>query len=198
MTGCGAILTQGDRPVAYFSAKFSPAEINYTTTEQELCGVYKALKEWRCYLEGCIQLTIVTDHNPLLSLPTQLLLSRRQARWMEFFSRFKFTWKHTPGVKNPADPLSRLHVLLIKTCAVVAAYELEPNLVNRIPNRYQDDPRFSNRQFASKLSWRGGFWFDRLNRIAVPSTMVSDVIKAHHANLHSGHFGVDRTVETKD
>jgi hypothetical protein len=67
ITGCGAVLTQGGRPVAYFSSKFSSAEHNYTTGEQELLGVIKALKEWRCYLEGCVGLTVVTDHNPLTS-----------------------------------------------------------------------------------------------------------------------------------
>lgn len=49
--GTGALLMQGGRPVAYHSAKFIPAEINYTTTEQEMLGVIHALKVWRCYLE---------------------------------------------------------------------------------------------------------------------------------------------------
>ena len=64
LTGCGAVFTQEGRPVAYFSSKFSPAERNYTSGEQELLGIIKSLKEWRCYLEGSQGLSIVTDHNP--------------------------------------------------------------------------------------------------------------------------------------
>jgi hypothetical protein len=48
VTGCGAVLVQDGKPVAYFSSKFSDAERNYTTGEQELLGIIKALKEWRC------------------------------------------------------------------------------------------------------------------------------------------------------
>ena len=50
---------QDNKPVAYTSSKFIPAEHNYTTGEQELLGVFKALKEWRCYLEGS-----KTTYNP--------------------------------------------------------------------------------------------------------------------------------------
>ena len=75
MRGCGAILTQGDRPIAYYCAKFTSAEVNYGTGEQELLGIIKALKEWRCYLEGCKALKIVTDHNPLTYFMQQPILS---------------------------------------------------------------------------------------------------------------------------
>lgn len=102
VTRCGALLTQDQRPIAYFSAMFSPAEMNYTTTEQEMLGLVKALKHWRCYLEGCKGLTLVTDHHPLTYFPTQPTLSRRQARWNEFLSRFQFEVKHIPGLLNPA------------------------------------------------------------------------------------------------
>jgi len=82
----GAVLVQEGHPVAYYSRKFAPAEKNYTTGEQELLAQHDALLQWRCYLEGP-EITLVTDHNPLVYLVSQPLLSRRKARWMEFFSR---------------------------------------------------------------------------------------------------------------
>ena len=125
--GCGAILIQANRVVAYYSAKFIQAEGNYGTGEQELLGIIKALKEWRCYLEGCKELTIITDHNPLTYFLSQPLLSRRQARWSEFMLRFQFEIKHIKGVLNPADPLSRLFAIkgvwgtLSKRCKIPRA-----------------------------------------------------------------------------
>ena len=100
--------------------------MNYTTGEQEMLGIVKALKEWRCYLEGCRQLTIVTDHNPLTYFPTQTVLSRRQARWQEFLSRFTFTVRHRPGAGNPADALSRAHESTCSLLLAVTMAEVEP------------------------------------------------------------------------
>ena len=45
ITGCGAVLTQEGKPIAYFSSKFSSTERNYTTGEQEMLGIIKALSE---------------------------------------------------------------------------------------------------------------------------------------------------------
>ena len=107
VVGTGGVLMQEGKPIAYRSSKLTPAERNYTTGEQELLAVFQALTEWRCYVEGAVGLTLVTDHNPLTYLQSQATLSRRQARWMEFMSRFNYTWLYRPGRINVADPLSR-------------------------------------------------------------------------------------------
>ncbi|KAJ9522904.1 hypothetical protein QJQ45_023691 [Haematococcus lacustris] len=107
LQGVGAVLMQDGYPLAYLSKKLSSAERNYTTGEQELLALITACKEWRCYLEG-VPFTLFTDHKPLTALPTQKVLSRRQARWMEFLSRFTFDLQYLPGDANPADPLSRI------------------------------------------------------------------------------------------
>jgi hypothetical protein len=106
LRGCGAVLMQNERVIAYCSRKFTPAERNYTTGEQELLGLITALREWRCYLEGA-PVTLITDHNPLTYLDSQDQLSRRQVRWVEFLSRFQYTIVYQRGAVNIADPLSR-------------------------------------------------------------------------------------------
>lgn len=50
-----------------------PAEVNYTTGEQELLAVVHACKTWRCYLEG-VQFTVVTDNNLLVHPPTSRII----------------------------------------------------------------------------------------------------------------------------
>ena len=118
LLGTGGLLMQEGHPVAYTSKKFTPAERNYTTTEQEMLGVIRALTEWRYACEGP-QITVQTDHNPLVYLPEQAQVSRRCARWLEFLSRFNIKWEYKPGRTNIADPLSRNPALAM---GVVAAY----------------------------------------------------------------------------
>ena len=108
--GIGAVLMQEGQPVAYLSRKLQGAELNYTTTEQELLASITAMRTWRCLLEGLPreQVTLVTDHYPNTYLPTQPEMSRRQARWSEFLQRFNFRWEYRPGRRNVADPVSRM------------------------------------------------------------------------------------------
>ena len=104
--GCGGVLMQEGRPVAYCGKKFDQTMTNWTTTEQELFGLVHALETWRCYLEG-VQFDLFTDHQPLVWLRTQPNLSRKQSRWLLYIQRFDMELKYIPGPKNPADALSR-------------------------------------------------------------------------------------------
>ena len=191
VTGCGAVLIQQDRPVAYFSSKFNAAEMNYSTTEQEQLGIIKALKEWRCYLEGCVGLEIVTDHNPLIHLQKQPMLSRRQARWQEFLSRFTFTIKHIAGAKNPADPLSRLPKIL---AMILHMTTCQSDLSDTIKAEYSTDPYFQIEKNLKKMTQEQGLWFYR-GRIVIPRGAREAVLAAHHDSADAGHFGMDRTYD---
>ena len=57
----------------------------------------------------------VTDSRPLTYMPTKGHLSRRQARWSAFLSRFDIIWEHRPGRVNVADPLPRKPSLMVAT-----------------------------------------------------------------------------------
>ncbi len=46
----GGVLSQDDKPVAYFSEKLNEAKQKYSTYEKELYAVIQALKKWRHYL----------------------------------------------------------------------------------------------------------------------------------------------------
>ncbi|KAJ9509747.1 hypothetical protein QJQ45_011393 [Haematococcus lacustris] len=128
LEGIGAVLMQDGYPLAYYSRKLIPAEVNYTTGEQELLALVSACQQWRCYLEG-VPFTLYTDHRPLISLPTQNILSRRQTRWMEFLARFSYTIEYLPGISNPADPLSRIPAATIQTCKGPGADNVKSILV---------------------------------------------------------------------
>ena len=48
--GCGAVLQQGGRAMAYISYRINKHERNDSTGEQELLAVIKALNHWQYYL----------------------------------------------------------------------------------------------------------------------------------------------------
>ena len=110
----GAILSQADesgelRPVAYYSKAMSAAERNYQVHDKELLAAIRALEEWRPYLEGnAHKVKIFSDHRNLEYFMTMKDLTRRQARWSLFLSRFDFTIVHHPGrLSVGPDQLSR-------------------------------------------------------------------------------------------
>lgn len=208
--GTGAVLLQNDRPVAFTSRKFSNAEKNYTTGEQELLGVINALKEWRCYLEGP-QITLVTDHHPLIYLQTQNTLSRRQTRWLEFLQRFHVAWEYRPGRTNVADPISRNPSLRYATpeaiLRVVTRSQATNPLRERIIAATKVDPWFSDKVNTSDLTQvADGLWQKSITSqiIQKPHTVLvvpndpelrRNIIQMHHDAPTAGHPGQTRTLE---
>jgi hypothetical protein len=109
----GVISQEGDgglwHPVAFRSESLTEAECNYQTWDREMLAIIRALEEWRHYLEGLPQpFKILTDHNNLTFWTTVQNLSRQQACWVLWLSRFDFTLTHKPGKANTlADALSQ-------------------------------------------------------------------------------------------
>ena len=95
------------RPVAFYSRKLTPAEVNYDVYNKEMLAIVETIRNWRCYLEG-YSFTIYTDHKNLSFFQTMKNLNRRQARWSELLSGFDFVITYHPGSLNgKADALSR-------------------------------------------------------------------------------------------
>jgi hypothetical protein len=110
----GAILSQPDdngilHPVAFYSRKFTPPEINYPVYDKELSAIIAAFQEWRPYLAGAQhRVQVITDHKNLLYFTTTRTLNRRQARWSNFLADYDFQIVFRPGTKHgKADALSR-------------------------------------------------------------------------------------------
>ena len=91
-------------PVAYFSKKYSPAECNYEIYDKELIAIIRCFEEWRPELESTPHpIRVLSDYKNLEYFMSTKLLSRRQARWSEFLSRFNFKIVYRPG-KAGAKP----------------------------------------------------------------------------------------------
>jgi len=111
----GAVLSQKDmqtdlwHPVAFFSKSLDVHERNYKIYDKELLVVIRGLEEYRHHLEGHPhKIEIWLDHQNLTFFRTAQKLTRRQARWALFMTRFDFVLYHKPGkTMQVEDPLSR-------------------------------------------------------------------------------------------
>jgi len=67
-----AVLTQRDdngvqHPCFFYSKPLSPVEKRYHTSEQEFLAIIRAIQEWRHYIDGAPEETIIwTDHNNII------------------------------------------------------------------------------------------------------------------------------------
>lgn len=106
-------------PIAFYSRKLSPAELNYEIHDKELLPIIEAYRHWRAYLEGANEPTLIyTDHKNLSHFFGEKVLSRRQTRWYETLSGHNYELLHRPGKLNSkADILSRRSDYAVNTKA---------------------------------------------------------------------------------
>ncbi|KAD6119863.1 hypothetical protein E3N88_11134 [Mikania micrantha] len=124
--GVGAILSQEDHPVAYFSKGFSPSNRFKSAYDRELLALVLAVQKWSHYLLGR-HFLIRTDHYTLKFLLEQRITTTEQQRLLLKLMPYDFSIVHKAGKENKgADALSRrphlgeLLTLIIPFCVEVA------------------------------------------------------------------------------
>ena len=75
----GAVISQDNKPIAFYSSKLYPAQVNYTNTERELLSIVETLKEFRNILLGQ-QIKVYTDHK---NLTYKYINTERVMRWQQ-------------------------------------------------------------------------------------------------------------------
>jgi hypothetical protein len=73
----GAVITQGNRPIAFFSRKLSMMQTKYSVTETELLAIVETLKEFQGMLWGQT-IKVYTDHKNLTrqGIPLAITIGR--------------------------------------------------------------------------------------------------------------------------
>lgn len=113
-TAIGAILSQsptgstdGEGIIAYASRKLRGSELNYSATHLEALAVVWGIKQFRHYLAGR-KFVLRSDHAALQFVLSNPSPNPKMQRWAAAIMEYDFIFKHQPGSKNPADPLSRM------------------------------------------------------------------------------------------
>ncbi|GJV06738.1 putative gag-pol polyprotein [Tanacetum coccineum] len=133
--GIGAVLSQLNRPIAYFSEKLNDAKRRYSTYDKDYTQSFRALDHWQHYLISK-EFILHSDHEALKYIQGQHKLQPRHAKWVEFLQAFNFTIKHKSGKLNKgADALSRKYSLLTSLQPKVLGFDL-------LLDEYPSDPDF--------------------------------------------------------
>jgi hypothetical protein len=108
----GAVITQKNRPIAFFSRKLSEAQQKYSVTKIELLAIVEALQEYRGMLWGQ-KIKVYTDHQNLMRDAIGLN-SDRVYRWRLLLEEYGPEIVYIKGIHNTvADALSRLDFGLV-------------------------------------------------------------------------------------
>ncbi|KAE8669996.1 putative Quercetin 3-O-methyltransferase 1 [Hibiscus syriacus] len=188
--GIGGVLSQADRPIAFFSEKLSGSKKNYSTYDLELYAIVQSLKHWRHYLVQK-EFILFTDHEALKYINGQHKLSRRHAKWVAYLQEFTFTLRHQVGnLNHVADALSSRTLLLTTMSTKVAGFETFTDM-------YAADPSFG-RIFQEVTEGRrhdfvlhNGYMFRGLQLCIPDCSLRQQIISELH---NEGHFGRDKTL----
>lgn len=81
--GIGAVLSQNEHHVAYYSEKLNSPRARYNTYDVEFYVIVRVVRYWHHYLFHC-DFILFTDHDALKHLNAQDLIFSRHASWSSY------------------------------------------------------------------------------------------------------------------
>lgn len=202
----GAVLTQdhgkGQQPIAFFSRKLTPTELDYAAYERELLALIEALKHWRHYLRGAARNQAYTDHRALKFFTEQKTLNPRQARWMGILQEYNVYIDYLPGKTNVvADALSRRPDLLSAITTVHTLGEVLTHLKASYGNDDESKAILHSLQHGTATGYtlQDGLILQldgSQKRLYIPPSaqdLRRTLLAEHHDSVLAGHLGQDKT-----
>ena len=208
----GGVISQSGKPIAFYSRKLTPAQINYTTTERELLSIVETLKEFRTILLGQ-KIRVYTDHK---NLTFENFTTERVLRWRLLLEEYGPVIEYVKGIHNDAaDALSRLPLIdsaesesKITKEMLSESYSVDKLDADTFPLTYRmiDKYQRKDKNLIAKLksatyhtkSFRGGGKVTDLickgDKIVLPTILQKYAVNWYHTYLL--HPGMERTEAT--
>ena len=186
--GIGAVLTQHNQPVAFFSEALKGSALALSTYEKEMLAIVKEVRKWRPYLLGK-PFTVRTDHKSLKYLLEQRITTPAQSRWIPKLLGYDYIIEYKRGSENQAtDSLSRQGELQFLSISVPHA-NWWPDLRKEV----RQDSFYAS--LVHKLIQKDGVWFlDGRVYLCPTSTLIPLILADSHSSPVGGHFGFYKTL----
>jgi len=197
----GAVLSQDDHPLAFFSRKMCNHMQQSFVYVRELFAITEAVKKWRQYLIGR-HFHILTDQKSLKELLIQTIQTLEQHKWMAKLQGFSFDIHYKPGKTNlVADALSRKFSDDPATLFLTVSSTV-PNILQDLRafyNKHEQGQKLVSTLIETKnpvpqYSFKDGLLLDK-DRIFIPDLpgWRQAIITEYHDAPTAGHSGVRLT-----
>ncbi|KAK9058307.1 hypothetical protein SSX86_023148 [Deinandra increscens subsp. villosa] len=196
-TAIGAVLSQNNRPLSFFSKKLCHSMQTKSTYTKELYAITESVKKWRQYLLGS-RFRVYTDHHSLKHLLTQTIQTPEQQKWLTKLMGYDFEIHYKPGKENMvADALSRVNQPALHALSVPQA-----TWIKEIRDYFASNP--NGKELVHKIQTdlstfphhtvRNGLVYVR-DRILVPPIpkVRENLLEEFHASPVGGHSGIQAT-----
>ena len=129
--GIGAVLKQGQHPIAFEIRNLQPHERIYSIYDKEMLAIMHALIKFQQYLVGN-KFVVKTNHNSLRYFLTQKDLNERKQKWVSKIQEFDFDIEYVKGKNNMVShALSRRPSIYLMD----VARKLESHIRSRVCQR---------------------------------------------------------------
>ncbi|KAM0035631.1 putative nucleotidyltransferase, Ribonuclease H [Helianthus debilis subsp. tardiflorus] len=198
--GLGAVLMQGNHPIAFVSKALSARQCTLSVYEKELLAILLAVKQWHQYLI-LRHFTIRTDQKSLKHLLEQKITTPLQHTWLSKLMGYNYKIVYKKGVENNvADALSRVQGATLFQLAV-SSYD--PLLLQKIKTHWAQDcdaqqfiHRISQGKVIKHMQWDGKL-LTRKRKLWVgkDQQLRQEILFLCHASPLGGHSGVQPTLQ---
>jgi hypothetical protein len=215
-TAIGAVLGQEENhppyTIYFISKNMTPAELNYTVTENEFLAVIYAINKFRHYITG-YSTFVHTNHSAIKYLMNKRITNARVTRWLLLLQEFDITIVDRPGKENVvADFLSQLthdddtpiddsfpdeYLFAVSAHSPWYADIANYLVAGKLPPHLFYREKKSIIHQSAQYSWISGYLFhtgaDQEIRRCIREDEVYDLLKACHDGPCGGHFADKRT-----
>ncbi len=214
-THVGGVLSQlapngTNRAIGYFSRKLKSAELRYATVDREALAVVLICRQLHHYLWRT-KFTIITDHQPLISVFKRKTKSPRMNRWILEMREYNYKIQYIKGKYNHvADQLSRpvlppppADTILGKTNEEIRTLQLAEGrwaqMIEYLEGGNVPRKNFPLNTLYQFVVWERVLYYTITKRdgseqfcLTVPAALKQQALEETHAQV--GHLGIEKTL----